>query len=143
MKNNMEKINTRIFISTISKETLEKWKQKVREQCKDYMENMNAGKVEIIDNMVPLDDFTAKWQALTQEERDKIISQRMHEIREEQKIKYANDLQINLEQLRDLLDFNTYSAFRFQFHEFEAFSLEFIIRLIKKYKINNCNCSCC
>ena len=77
-----------------------------------------------------------EYELLSQEEKDKVENQ-IRKWEEEWRIADAHELQINLGHLRDLLDFNTYSIFRFQFEEKVTFSLEHIVGLIRAYKINN------
>jgi hypothetical protein len=104
------------------------------------MDDIKTGKMEITDCTVDFSDSIAKWDALSQEERDRRTAQidlMMKDRKEQWEIRDAEELKINLRILRDLLDFNTYRYFRFEFEERQQFSLKHIVDLINVYKINN------
>ena len=77
---------------------------------KENMEKVNTGRVEIIDCAV-------KWEPSnnmpSEEELLEYASKRALELEEQFKINDAMELQINLGILRDLLDFDIYSVYRF------------------------------
>ncbi len=104
------------------------------------MENINTRAMGIIDDIVPVDDYIAQWDAFSQEEKNRRIEQldESRKIREEEwRIEDAKQLRDNLNILQDLLDFETYRALRFELEERPSFSLEFIITLVQIYKSNN------
>jgi hypothetical protein len=76
---------------------------------------------------------------LSQEEKDKRTKweEEMLDFYSKEKIRKEQELKVNLSQLENLLDYKTFATFRFGFQEREQFSLDFIHRLIKAFKINN------
>jgi hypothetical protein len=74
---------------------------------------------------------------LAPEELDPYVANLIKEFNDKEKMRKAIQLNENLNTLSDLLDFNTYQAYRIQFEERESFSLKHIIGLIKIYKSNN------
>ncbi len=74
---------------------------------------------------------------ISQEELQLFAQKRMQEFDAKEAIRKEHELKINIKELEDLLDFKTYFDFLFSFKEHEQFSLEFIVRLIRKYKTNN------
>jgi hypothetical protein len=99
-----------------------------------FMEEIKTGRVDIKDCTMPELEF--KNMGLD-EEISAHAKQLIQEFELNNKLQKYHELNKNLGQLQDLLDFNTYSAYRFEFEEKEAFTLEHIVGLIRTYKINN------
>ncbi len=98
------------------------------------MDAIKSGRVDIKEGEIP---WTKPENIPSDEELAEFAKKKNEEFDVHEKLRKFHELTINLGQLRDLLDFKTYSAHRFEFEEKESFSLEHIVGLIRMYKINN------